>query len=438
MWILSGIIVRVAMRAGYHRDPSHSPQISPFEGEMRRRIWACIYQNDLLLSYQVGLASMVGPSHCDTELPKNYTDGDLNETMETLPEPRPETDATPTLGFILRQRLLVPFREVYDFTTTARGVSSTYSDVLDLDKKIHAAYSTIPDAFRPRTRSQALADQPWLNLRRLDFQLLLHRMRCLLHRKYIALAHAEPSYRYSRDACVDAAVYILQFQQTLIKETEPDGTLHSVLWKLSSFLINDFLLATTILCLDIDRSLGTSKIRDNAALSVSIAQLQTSFPIWNFSVATSRESRHAVEVIRYILKKAACAGFEINPEILVQDDTTNSTAPQPSCVNSGELDSMNAELPTNLGCESDANSTSFAENTVQDGVFSSLMFPGVLSSDTEDLDWVSLRCTWKVMRNRRLTSHRALGIRSFSFSSRNKIGIFFQEQNIPHNHDTNV
>ncbi len=49
-WLLISTILHLAMRMGYHRDPDHFPAISPFEGEMRRRIWTTILQLDLILS----------------------------------------------------------------------------------------------------------------------------------------------------------------------------------------------------------------------------------------------------------------------------------------------------------------------------------------------------------------------------------------------------
>jgi Fungal specific transcription factor domain len=47
LWIFFGVIVRVAMRLGYHRDAKHLSGISTFNGEMRRRTWAVIEQLDL-------------------------------------------------------------------------------------------------------------------------------------------------------------------------------------------------------------------------------------------------------------------------------------------------------------------------------------------------------------------------------------------------------
>ena len=36
VWVIMGMIGRLAMRMGYHRDPKPYPNITPFQGEMRR------------------------------------------------------------------------------------------------------------------------------------------------------------------------------------------------------------------------------------------------------------------------------------------------------------------------------------------------------------------------------------------------------------------
>jgi hypothetical protein len=55
LWLLMAVVLRVALRMGYHRDASHFPELSPFEGEMRRRMWNLVYVFDVLQSYQLGL-----------------------------------------------------------------------------------------------------------------------------------------------------------------------------------------------------------------------------------------------------------------------------------------------------------------------------------------------------------------------------------------------
>lgn len=50
-WVIMGFSTRLAMKTGYHRDPSNLANISPFEGEMRRRTFIILEAFDLLLSF---------------------------------------------------------------------------------------------------------------------------------------------------------------------------------------------------------------------------------------------------------------------------------------------------------------------------------------------------------------------------------------------------
>jgi hypothetical protein len=52
IWLMNGVVLRVAMRMGYHRDPSTFKGMSPFHGEMRRRVWHVINMVWVFLSLQ--------------------------------------------------------------------------------------------------------------------------------------------------------------------------------------------------------------------------------------------------------------------------------------------------------------------------------------------------------------------------------------------------
>ena len=78
-WMILGISARLAMKMGYHRDPSHFANISPFEGEMRRRTFWMIKNLDTLLSFQIGLPAIVHDEECDTAPPSNLFDSDFDE-----------------------------------------------------------------------------------------------------------------------------------------------------------------------------------------------------------------------------------------------------------------------------------------------------------------------------------------------------------------------
>jgi hypothetical protein len=93
-YMLSGIMMRMALQQGYHRDPSLHPNISVFQGEMRRRIWSGVSQHELLFSVQIGLPKSIRCAECDTELPRNVHEEELYEDMEELPPSRPLTEET--------------------------------------------------------------------------------------------------------------------------------------------------------------------------------------------------------------------------------------------------------------------------------------------------------------------------------------------------------
>ncbi|KAI5461686.1 fungal-specific transcription factor domain-containing protein [Mariannaea sp. PMI_226] len=75
-WILSGMIVRIAQKMGYHRD-GETLNLTPFETEMRRRMWWQIILQDAKNALVSGLSNSMLPSNWDTKTPQNVNDADL-------------------------------------------------------------------------------------------------------------------------------------------------------------------------------------------------------------------------------------------------------------------------------------------------------------------------------------------------------------------------
>ena len=114
LWLLMGVVIRLAIRLGYHRDPSklRKLNLSPFDGEMRRRIWVSIFQVDTLMSFQMGFPSMIPTEYCDAELPRNLDHHDLYPETTVLPPSRPLSDTTPLLYTIAKAPVVEMFRAV--------------------------------------------------------------------------------------------------------------------------------------------------------------------------------------------------------------------------------------------------------------------------------------------------------------------------------------
>ncbi|MCJ1268380.1 hypothetical protein MMC22_008268 [Lobaria immixta] len=311
-WILLGIIVRIAMRMGYHRDPSHSPRISPFHGEMRRRAWAMIVQLDLITSSQIGLPRMIQESQSDTAEPRNLVDDDFDEDMIELPAPRPDTDMTPILYFVSRKKLLSVFGNISDLATSAQA--SSYSEVMRLDGILNEARLAIPPGLQMRPMAKSIIDHPDIVMRRIHLDLIFHKAQCVLHRKYLISARSNSQHAYSRKSCIEAALQILQHQSMLNQEMQPGGQLYRDRWKVSSLVNHDFFLAATILCLDLDPDLAarsSSQINGEAGDKrrgddVTHA-LHESYKIWLKSSKSSREAQKAAEALNIVLEKVKAA-----------------------------------------------------------------------------------------------------------------------------------
>jgi hypothetical protein len=76
-WISNGVVIRIAQKMGLHRD-GKKLGLSPFETEMRRRVWWQIIMLDSKYALLTGLNESVLPRGWDTEEPKNLNDSDIH------------------------------------------------------------------------------------------------------------------------------------------------------------------------------------------------------------------------------------------------------------------------------------------------------------------------------------------------------------------------
>lgn len=83
--ILAGVAIRLGQRIGLHRDGTYL-DISPFDVEMRRRLWWQMWIFEAKVSQQSGAGYNAMVYNWDTKLPLNVNDSDLHPAMNTLPK----------------------------------------------------------------------------------------------------------------------------------------------------------------------------------------------------------------------------------------------------------------------------------------------------------------------------------------------------------------
>lgn len=85
-WSHLGLLVRMALTMGLHRDPSEfSQKIQPFGAELRRKLWTTILELDIQMSMQCNLPSCIRGGEFTCQPPRNLNDNELYPDMIGLP-----------------------------------------------------------------------------------------------------------------------------------------------------------------------------------------------------------------------------------------------------------------------------------------------------------------------------------------------------------------
>ena len=261
IWLMIGLVVRLALRMGYHRDPNHYPNISPFYGEMRRRIWAGISMIDVLISFQLGLPSMVRTIQNDTLPPRNILDRDFNPSTKVLPQDRSLEELTPSSYTRAKLQTVRVFADAAELSHAT--VPPAYEDMMALDKQLEQARADVPPMLQMPDISEVVTDPAEQLMCRFNLALLYRKTKIVLHRRYMLTPHSELSPREqqrgvgdSRMICVQSALQVLEYHQTIYAASQPGGQLESVKWYMGSISTHDFLLAAMVLCLELNSQIS--------------------------------------------------------------------------------------------------------------------------------------------------------------------------------------
>ncbi|KFZ03051.1 hypothetical protein V502_11280 [Pseudogymnoascus sp. VKM F-4520 (FW-2644)] len=306
-YLLIGIAVRLALRMGLHRDPSKvGGNLTPFQGEMRRRLWHILLQVDLLCSFLLGLPVTMQAIESDTAYPRNLRDEDFDENSTELPPSRPETEITPMSYTICKSRICEVFGKVGVLAN--RMSLPSYDEVMALDRVLQEAEAGVPEFIRLKPLELSITDPAAVIIQRYSIALLLQKCRCMLHRKYIA---TEP---YSKKVAVDAAMELLSYQSSIHQAALPGGPLALNRWFLSSLSVHDFLLAGMIVYSSLTQLAKGRPSEYSGSLDElqpsrdeMVAALQKSHAVWIDTQTMSANAEKGSRILGAMMKNANLA-----------------------------------------------------------------------------------------------------------------------------------
>lgn len=307
-YLIVAVAVRLALRMGLHRDSDKvKGNITPYQGEMRRRVWHLLVQMDLLVSFHNGLPSMVQAVKSDTRVPLNLQDPDFDEDSTELPPSRPETEITVMSYTLAKGRLARVFGKIVEQANLI--TLPDYSKVTALDQELQQAFSTTPPFLRVVPMDLCITDSAELIIQRFSLAVLFQTSQCILHRKFLIKEKENIEFLYSKKAAIEASMELLRIQSEVHDAVQPGGLLCKDSWVISSLAMHDLLLAAVIIYLCLIResegvvlTVGDRQI-PNARQVEMIAALEGSRRIWSETISMSVDTSIASNVLGDMLKR---------------------------------------------------------------------------------------------------------------------------------------
>lgn len=86
VWMMTGLAIRMGQALGLHRDGSHFDHLTPYEVEIRRRVWWVLCLLDVRASEDQGTDYTIPSASFDTKIPLNLNDADLDPDSKHVPQ----------------------------------------------------------------------------------------------------------------------------------------------------------------------------------------------------------------------------------------------------------------------------------------------------------------------------------------------------------------
>ena len=254
LWVFIGLVERLAIVAGLHKDPSHYVGMPVFEMEMRRRIWTTVVQLDVQFSIRSGMplllrqgdADVTPPADIDDEAIWPEFDGELPVRSEKT---APATEAT--FQHLLARSFPTVLRVVQ--ISDLAPESLNHSDVLKVDAELRQHIQDLFDVPLPGSTLKADADPLTTLTHAPAIALNIFYRRCMLslHVPYLPSVEYRIAHLDSYRAVLEAAMALVVVQRSLY-ENQPDGG-GAMEWFAELFK-DDFGTAAFLVCLGLRRS----------------------------------------------------------------------------------------------------------------------------------------------------------------------------------------
>ncbi|KAF5558729.1 transcription activator acu-15 [Fusarium phyllophilum] len=239
---LHALTVRIAQQRDYHVDGDDFLQaLTPFQVEMRRRVWYYLQYYDVLLSLEHGLPPVIHEYMYSISHPTNVTDDEFDAESKAIFS-SPVTEAYAALPCVYMSQLLPVLRRII---CHALGFKTcNYKDALFLKFQLETWYRSLPPCFRVYSiKDTCMTNTAFTALQRVLFQLIYNTGIALIYRPFLNIMGLENRYCYTAlDASRKNALRSIEVYIEVDQEMQRGGRLYDDPQVKANLPINDFFI----------------------------------------------------------------------------------------------------------------------------------------------------------------------------------------------------
>lgn len=213
-WTLTGLLIRIAQALGIHREGTHFASLSPFDIEMRRRLWWAIVVLDVRAAEDQGTDLTIHGAW-DTSFPIHINDVDITPEMKDFP---PEREGAADLTFcLIRYEVVHLARKMHQAANplspcpkdTALTLQEREDMLLELYDRVEERY------LKPCEDSEAEM-MHWLAAAMA--RIIMAKMTLLIYQPILFSAEGQQVSQQVRDRILTAAIEVIEYNRILSNE----------------------------------------------------------------------------------------------------------------------------------------------------------------------------------------------------------------------------
>ncbi|KAI0878229.1 hypothetical protein GGS24DRAFT_14096 [Hypoxylon argillaceum] len=212
--IITEALSKLSFTLGLHIDPRFHPSVTPFESELRRRLWFTVLELTTITSLNSTLPLLLHAGDYQVPLPSNIEDLKLgnNKDSEVPQEHSKHERLDCSLQIMLAKSLRLRMQIVQEMNDASR--EATYEKAIALSNNLQTHCREM-SAFFPPSETQQQSLPPTAGFHHKFLDTYFRRLILFLHRPFAHHARKDHRYFLSRKICLESSLIMASHTEAM-------------------------------------------------------------------------------------------------------------------------------------------------------------------------------------------------------------------------------